>query len=86
MKDHMPISDLLRRTIQDSGIPFLTLEKETGVLRQSVMRFVSGQTSLHLDSADKLATYFGLELRPVVNNAKSAKATKGLTDSEKGNK
>lgn len=72
MKDHMPISDLLRRTIQDSGIPFLTLEKETGVLRQSVMRFVSGQTSLHLDSADKLATYFGLELRPVVNNAKSA--------------
>ncbi len=86
MKDKTPITDLLRRTIQQGGIPFLTLEQETGVLRQSVMRFVSGQTSLHLDSADKLATYFGLELRPVVKNAKGAKATKGKTDSQEGKK
>jgi len=88
MKDKTPITDLLRKTIQECGIPFLTLEQKTGVLRQSLMRFVRGETSLHLESADKLATYFGLELRTVVKTAKAAKvakASKGKTDSQQGN-
>ena len=76
MTDKMPITDLLRKTINESGIPFLTLQQKTGVVRQSMMRFVRGETSLHLDSADKLARFFGLELRPVVKTAKNAKATK----------
>lgn len=58
-----PISEELRRAIQESGLSFKALEKETGVLRQSLMKFVRGEQSLRLDIADKLAAYFGLELR-----------------------
>jgi plasmid maintenance system antidote protein VapI len=59
-----PISDLLRRTIVASGLAFKALERETGVTRASIMRFVRGSQSLRLDMADRLAAYFGLELRP----------------------
>jgi plasmid maintenance system antidote protein VapI len=66
--DPAPISDLLRRTIAqavDRGrTNYLTLERETGVTRASIMRFVRGPQSLRLDMADRLAAYFGLELRP----------------------
>jgi plasmid maintenance system antidote protein VapI len=62
-----PISDLLRRTILDaveSGrANYKALERETGVTRASIMRFVRGSQSLRLDMADKLAAFFGLELR-----------------------
>ena len=62
-KTKSPISDLLRHTIADSEIPLLTLEQETGVKRQSIMRFLRGERSLRLDIADKLASYFQLELK-----------------------
>ncbi len=39
------------------------LERETGVTRASIMRFVRGSPSLRLDMADRLAAYFELELR-----------------------
>ena len=48
-KTKSPISDLLRHTIADSEIPLLTLEQETGVKRQSIMRFLRGERSLRLD-------------------------------------
>jgi hypothetical protein len=63
-----PISDLLRRTVREaveSGrTNFKALERETGVARGSIMRFVCTTHSLHLAAADRLAAYFGLELRP----------------------
>jgi plasmid maintenance system antidote protein VapI len=59
-----PISDLLRRTIAESGLPYLTLERATGIARASIMRFVRGSQFLRLDLADRLAAYFGLELQP----------------------
>ncbi len=74
MPGQLPITDLLRKTINESGVPFLTLEQQTGVLRQSLMKFARGETSIHLDSADEVARYFGLELRPV--NRKAAKPAK----------
>ena len=58
-----PISDLLRRTIVESGVSYNALQRETGVTRASIMRFVRGSQSLRLDMADRLAEYFGLELR-----------------------
>lgn len=61
-KSKSPISDLLRRTIAKSHVPLLVLERETGVTRASIRRFVNGEQFLRLDVADKLATYFGLEL------------------------
>jgi hypothetical protein len=62
-----PISDLLLRTVRaavESGrTTYLALERETGVKRASIMRFVAGKQSLRLDMADRLAAHFGLELR-----------------------
>jgi plasmid maintenance system antidote protein VapI len=63
-----PISDLLRRTVSGAVAAertnYKALERETGVTRASIMRFVRGSQSLRLDMADRLAAYFGLELRP----------------------
>ena len=36
--------------------------RETGVTRQTLMRFARGESSMRLDLADKLAVYFGLKL------------------------
>jgi plasmid maintenance system antidote protein VapI len=58
-----PISDLLRRTIAESGVSYNALQKGTGVTRASIMRFVRGDQSPRLDIADRLAAYFDLELR-----------------------
>jgi len=56
------MTEVLRRKIEESDLPFLTLEQQTGVLRQSLMKFVRGETTLRLDAADKLAEFFGLDL------------------------
>jgi plasmid maintenance system antidote protein VapI len=63
-----PISDLLRRIIaeavENGRTSYKALERETGVTRASIMRFVRGTQFLRLDMADRLAIRFGLELRP----------------------
>lgn len=56
------ITETLRQAIADSEIPFLQLEKKTGVLRQSLMKFARGEQSLMLDAADRLAEFFDLEM------------------------
>jgi plasmid maintenance system antidote protein VapI len=57
------MSDVLRRTIAESGLAHIAIERATGVKRASIMRFLRGETSLRLDLADRLAAFFGLELR-----------------------
>jgi plasmid maintenance system antidote protein VapI len=57
------MSDALRKAIASSGLAHIAIERATGVKRASIMRFMRGETSLRLDVADKLAAYFGLELR-----------------------
>ena len=44
--------------------PDKALERETGVARASIMRFVRGSQSLRLDMADRLAAHLGLTLNP----------------------
>lgn len=61
-KPKSPISELLRRTIVQSDVPLLVLQRETGVTRDSIRRFVNGEQFLRLDMADALAAYFELEL------------------------
>ena len=62
-----PISALLRRTVEqavaDGRTNYLALERQTGVVRASIRRFVNGERSLRLDMADRLAAFFELELR-----------------------
>ena len=52
----------LRQAINDSDDSFHELERQTGIKRQSLMKFARGEQSLRLDLADKLAEYFGLEV------------------------
>ena len=59
------ITDVLRREIADSELSFMALEEATGLKRQSMMKFARGEQSLRLDMADRLASFFGLELKPV---------------------
>ncbi len=54
------ISGPLWQAIVDSDLPLLRLEQATGVRRQSIMKFLSGERSLRLDIADKLAAYLRL--------------------------
>ena len=65
MSQRQPITDVLRDAINASDLSFLALGKATGVLRQSLMPFARGEAGINADAADKLAVYFGLELRPV---------------------
>lgn len=57
------ISSRLRAAIVESGFAYIALERETGVARASIMRFVRGDQSLRLDKADRLAAFFGLSLQ-----------------------
>jgi plasmid maintenance system antidote protein VapI len=68
-----PITDVLRRAINNSGLPLLRIEQDTGVQRASLSRFVRGMNSLRLDVADKLAAYFGLALTPTTKKTTTKK-------------
>jgi plasmid maintenance system antidote protein VapI len=62
VRSHSPISDFLKDAIVKSGIPYKALERETGVKRSSIQRFIDGRQSIRLDMADRLAVFFGLSL------------------------
>lgn len=74
MTNKRTIAETLRDAINASELSFLALERETGVIRQSLMPFARGEASISLDAADKLAAYYGLELRPVTRKP-ATKAT-----------
>ena len=76
MADKHTIAETLRTAINESGLPFLTLEQQTGVIRQSLMPFARGEASISLAAADKLADYFRLELRPATRKAATKAAPK----------
>jgi len=61
-KTHKTITEALREAIGESELSFKALERETGVLRQSLMKFARGEQTLRLDAADKLAKFFGFEI------------------------
>ena len=56
------LTEALRDAINESELSFATLERETGVLRQSLMPFAKGEQSLRLDVADRLMRFFELEI------------------------
>ena len=76
MTNKQPITEALRAAINASELSFLALERETGVLRQSLMPFARGTAGINIDAADKLAVYFGLELRPATRKAATKAAPK----------
>ncbi len=76
MHSEQPITDALRQAIETSGLSIKALERETGVSRQSMMHFMRGTRTLRLEIADKLATFFKLDVRPAIGNATTKAPTK----------
>jgi plasmid maintenance system antidote protein VapI len=58
------MTEALRRAIAGCGLSHNAIAKATGVQRASIDRFMNGERTFRLDKADKLAAFFGLELRP----------------------
>ncbi len=56
------MTEALQQAILDSELNFRELERETGVKRQSLMKFARGEQSLRLDMADRLAEFFGFDI------------------------
>jgi transcriptional regulator with XRE-family HTH domain len=56
------MTTLLRRALRNSTT-LSEVERATGVKRQSLAKFMRGEQSLRLDLADRLAEYFGFEVR-----------------------
>ena len=68
MPKNETMSDVLRAAVNaaiDNGATFREIERDSGVIRQSLMPFARGKQSLQLSKADLLARYFNLELRPL---------------------
>ena len=60
-KKYDTLTKVLREAIDDCELSFAELGRESGLKRQSLMKFASGEQSLRLDMADTLAEYFGIE-------------------------
>jgi len=73
MSNAKSITDSLKAAIEESGLSFLALQKQTGVTRQSLMSFVKGERTMQLNMADKLAEFFELELQPIATKTKKTK-------------
>lgn len=56
------MSELLREALNGDE-PIRKIAKATGLDHASLLRFRSGEQSLRLDLADKLAAYFDIECR-----------------------
>ena len=59
------ISEVIRQAIEDSGQSVYEIAKGAGVPNPTVYRWVRRiRSNISIDTADKLADYLGLELRP----------------------
>ncbi len=65
MSKSSPITDPLRCAIRASRLSHYRIAKDAGLQAGQLDRFMSGERDLMAASVDRLAAYFGLELRPV---------------------
>ena len=61
-KTYDTMTEAILEAIAESELSFKALERETGVVRQSLMKFVRGEQTIRLDAADKLAEFFDIEI------------------------
>lgn len=57
------ISEQLLREIKTCGITRYRISQDTGIEESVLSRFVTGKRGLGMEAIDKLAVYFGLELK-----------------------
>ena len=71
----------LRQALRESELTVYAVAKATGMQTDSLYRFLEERSSLRLDLADRLAQFFGLELRKAASKA----ASKGSGRKGQGN-
>jgi plasmid maintenance system antidote protein VapI len=57
------MADVLRQEVRESGESVNAVAKAAGVAQPVLYRFITGERDLTLETAQKLADHFGLELR-----------------------
>jgi transcriptional regulator with XRE-family HTH domain len=63
-KSKPTMTEVLKAAINKSGLTEYNIARNTGVLATALGRFMRGENSLRLDTADRLAAYLGLRLVP----------------------
>ena len=58
------MTDTLIAAVKKTGKRITVVAREAGIAQSVLYRFVMGERDLQLRSAEKLAAYLGLELRP----------------------
>ena len=58
----MALQDQLRQAIKDSDLSLYRIAKGSGIAYQVLHRFARGERDLTLETATKLADYFGMRL------------------------
>jgi transcriptional regulator with XRE-family HTH domain len=61
----MKIDKLLKREIENCGKTRYQISQETGLEQSALSRFINGERSLSLESANILLEYFGYEIKKV---------------------
>lgn len=59
------LADLIRSAFADSGMSRFELSKRSGVSYSVTHRFITGERSVRLETADKMLAGLGLEVRLV---------------------
>ncbi len=57
-----PIPERLRVAIRDSGKTVYRIAKESGVAHPVILRFLSGERDIRLETAERLAAVLNLQL------------------------
>ena len=58
----MALQDQLRQAIENSGLTLYRIAKDSGVVYQVLHRFARGERDLTLETATRLADFFGMRL------------------------
>ena len=76
-----PIAEPLRQAILDSGLSSHALGRRADVDRRNIDRFLNGERTLKIDTADRLATALGLRLGAMaVRTARRARSPESQAD------
>lgn len=64
--NHISLADQLRDALKQSGLTMFRISKESGVEESVLYRFVTFERGVQMDTAEKLAAYFGMNLTPPI--------------------
>ena len=62
-RKRMTLAETIRKAIKDQPVSAYRLNIETGVSQPLISRFIKGERTITIETADKLMAYLGLEVR-----------------------